>query len=166
MSFRTRRVIFMTPFYMLFEFFLLKYIFLLLGGVNDVYVMLIAIFIGLLHLVPMFFEAKKSRIITRFLSAIDGVWMWASVMFLIEILALYLIGNFISISREINVILLAIVPILGVYNYYKAHKLVVNEKTLTLSNLTRDINIVHFSDVHFGSVRHKSVICQVADKRT
>ena len=122
MSFRTRRVIFMTPFYMLFEFFLLKYLFLLLGGINDVYIILVAILIGLLHLLPMFFEAKKSRVITRFLSTVDGVWMWASVMFLIEILVLYLLGNFITLSSEINAILLAIVPILGVYNYYKAHK--------------------------------------------
>lgn len=164
MSFRTRRVIFITPFYMLFEFFLLKYLFLLLGGINDVYIILVAILIGLLHLLPMFFEAKKSRVITRFLSTVDGVWMWASVMFLIEILVLYLLGNFITLSSEINAILLAIVPILGVYNYYKAHKLKVNEKTLTLSNLSRDIDVVHFSDVHFGSVRHKSIIRQVVDK--
>jgi len=164
MSFRTRRVIFITPFYMLFEFFLLKYLFLLLGGINDVYVAVLAIFMGSLHLVPMFFEARKSRRITRFISAVDGVWMWASLMFLIDVLVLYLLGNFIHVSAEINAILLAIVPILGVYNYYKAHKLVVNEKTLTLPNLPRDINIVQFSDVHFGSVRHKSIIRQVVDK--
>ena len=35
MSFRTRRVLFITPFYMLFEFFLLKYIFFLFGGMDD-----------------------------------------------------------------------------------------------------------------------------------
>ena len=71
---------------------------------------------------------------------------------------------FIPLSFEIRVILLAIVPILGVYNYYKAHKLVVNEKTLKLDNLKYDINIVHLSDVHFGSVRHKKIIRQISDK--
>lgn len=164
MSFRTRRVIFSTPFYIIFEFFLLKYIFLLIGGVSDTIVIFLALLIGPLRLVPMFFEAKKSRRVTRFLSAIDGIWMWASLLFLIDILIIYLINMFVSTTVEVNAVLLAIVPILGVYNYYKAHKLVVNEKELVLDNLSRDINIVHLSDVHFGSVRHKSIIRQVADK--
>lgn len=164
MSFRTRRVIFSTPFYIIFEFFLLKYIFLLIGGVSDTIVIFLALLIGPLRLVPMFFEAKKSRMVTRFLSAIDGIWMWASLLFLIDILIIYLINMFVSTTVEVNAVLLAIVPILGVYNYYKAHKLVVNEKELVLDNLSRDINIVHLSDVHFGSVRHKSIIRQVADK--
>ena len=164
MSFRTRRVIISTPFYMVFEFFLLKYTFLLLGGCDDVYVMILALLIGMLRLVPMFFEARKSTVPGRFLTTVDGVWMWVSLMLLIDILIIYILGMFITLSFEIKVALLAIVPILGVYNYYKAHKLVVNEKTLKLENLTHDINIVHLSDVHFGSVRHKEIIRQIADR--
>lgn len=164
MSFRTRRVLISTPFYMVFEFFLLKYMFLLLGGGSDIYIMMMVLLIGLLRSVPMFFEAKKSTILGRFLTAVDGVWMWASLMFLIDILIIYLIDMFIPLSFEIRAILLAIVPVLGVYNYYKAHKLVVNEKTLKLDNLKHDINIVHLSDVHFGSVRHKKIIRQISDK--
>ncbi|MEE0025860.1 metallophosphoesterase [Methanobrevibacter sp.] len=164
MSFRTKRVLISTPFYMVFEFFLLKYMFLLLGGCNDIYIMMMVLLIGLLRSVPMFFEAKKSTIPGRFLTAVDGVWMWASLMFLIDILIIYLIDMFIPLSFEIKIILLAVVPILGVYNYYKAHKLVVNEKTLKLDNLKHDINIVHLSDVHFGSVRHKKIIRQISDK--
>lgn len=164
MSFRTRRVLFITPFYMLFEFFLLKYIFLLIGGVNDIYLLILTLLIGLNHFVPMIFEAKKSRKITRFLSTVDGIWMWASVLFLIDIIIIYIIGSFISLPLIVNALLLAIVPILGVYNYYKAHKLVVNEKTLIFENLPRDINIAHLSDVHFGSVRHKKIIEDVALK--
>ncbi len=164
MSFRAKRVIISTPFYMVFEFFLLKYTFLLLGGCKDIYIIILVLLIGLLRLVPMFFEAKKSTAPGRFLTTVDGVWMWASLMFLIDILIIYLIGKFMPLSFEINAILLAIVPILGVYNYYKAHKLVVNEKTLKLKNLDHDINIVHLSDVHFGSVCHKKIIRQIADK--
>ena len=163
MSFRTKRIIFITPFYMLFEFFLLKYIFLLLGGVDDIYLLILTLFIGLNHFIPMFFEAKKSRKITRFLSTIDGVWMCTSVYFLIDILIVYLIGLFVDLSFEINLILLAIVPVISIYNYYKAHKLVIHEKTLNIPELGRDINIAHLSDVHFGSVRHRQIIRQVAD---
>ena len=165
MSFRSRRVIFSTPFYMIFEFFLLKYTFLLLGGISDAYlVLMVILFIGCLRLIPLFTEAKKSRKFTRFLSTLDGVWMWVSLILLIDIVVIYIINVFVSLPVIVNAVFLAIVPVLGVYNYYKAHKLVVNEQTLTLDNLPRDINIVQMSDIHFGSVRHREIIRQVVDK--
>jgi hypothetical protein len=56
------------------------------------------------------------------------------------------------------------VPLLGVYNYWKAHQLVVHEKTIVLDNLEHDINIAHLSDIHFGSVRHRKIIRDVSEK--
>ena len=164
MSFRTRRVLISTPFYMIFQFFLLKYIFLLIGDVNDACLIFLSIFVGFIRCIPMFFETKKSTGLGRLLSTVDGVWMWASLMFFIDILVIYLIRMFITIPKPFIYILLAIVPILGIYNYYKAHKLVVNEKVLRIDNLTQDVNIVHLSDVHFGSVRHKEIIHKIALK--
>lgn len=164
MSFRTRRVLVSTPFYMLYEFFLLKYIFLLLGGIGDVHILFLTVMIGLIRFVPALFEERKSRKVTRFLSTVDGIWMWASVMFLIDILIIYLIGSFARLSFEMNLLMLAVVPVLGAYNYWKAHRMVVNEKTIVLDNLEHDINIAQMSDVHFGSVRHRQVISQIASK--
>lgn len=164
MSFRSRRIIFVTPFYVLFEFFLIKYILLLIMDINDFYIFLLAIGIGLLRLVPMFLEAKKSTFIGRFLTTVDGVWMWASLLFLIDILIIYALGRFVELPYILILLLLSMVPILGAYNYYKAHKLVVNKKTLELDNLSEDISIVHLSDVHFGSVRHHEIIEKIAGK--
>ncbi|WP_406533903.1 metallophosphoesterase [Methanobrevibacter sp.] len=164
MSFRTRRVLFITPFYMLFQFFLLKYLFLLFGGVDDMYLALITIATGLIHCGPMFFESKKSTVFGRFLANVNGIWMWASVMFLIDLIVIHLIGKFITLPFSIICIMIAVVPILGIYNFYKAHKLVINEKTLVLDNLTREINIAHMSDIHFGSVHHKEIVQNVAEK--
>ena len=164
MSYRTRRIIFITPFYVLFQFFLLKYIFLLFGGVEDIHLIRMAVIIGLIHLLPMFFEAHKSTVFGRFLSNLDGIWMWASVMFLIDIAAIYIVGIFVQIPQAVIYALLAIVPVLGAYNYYKAHNLVVHEKTLKVDNLSREISIIHLSDVHFGSSRHKAIISQIANK--
>ena len=147
MSFRTRRVLFTAPFYALFQFFLLKYIFLLIANVGDMELIIASVLLGLFRCIPMFFEEKKSTVIGRFLQTLDGIWMWASVMFFIDIYCL-----------------LGIVPILGVYNYYNAHKLVVNEETLKFNNLARDINMVHLSDVHFGAVRHKEIIAQITNR--
>ena len=112
----------------------------------------------------MFFEAKKSTFVGRFLTTVDVVWMWASLMYLIEVLAIYIIKMFVAIPQNIILPLLLLVPILGAYNFYKAHKLVINEKTIELDNLREEINIVHLSDVHFGSVRHKEIIKLIADK--
>lgn len=164
MSFRTRRVIFMTPFYMLFYFFLLKYTFELLGGLWDGYVLLLTILLGLLNVVPMLYEANKSRRVTRFLSTIYGVWMWAAVMCSIDIILIYIMGLFINIPQYVILALLFFIPLLGIYNYYKAHKLVVNEKTLEFDYLDEEINIAHLSDIHFGSVRHKQIIEDVSLK--
>lgn len=149
---------------MLFEFYLLKYIFLLFGGLNDAYLLAITVLLGLLHCMPMFFEAKKSTPVGRLLSTADGVWMWASVMFLIDIVIIYVIGQFVNLPFLIIVLMLAVVPLLGIYNYYKAHKLIVKEKIIKLENLSHEINIVHMSDVHFGSVRHREIIQKIADK--
>lgn len=164
MSFRTLRVLFTAPFYALFQFFLLKYVFLLIADVGDVELIVASVLLGLLRCIPMFFEEKKSTVFGRFLQTIDGIWMWASVMLFIDIVIIYIVGCFVNIPKLIIYCLLGIVPILGVYNYYKAHKLVVNEETLKFNNLARDINIVHLSDVHFGSVRHKEIIAQIANK--
>ncbi len=60
MSFRTKRVFIATPFYMLFEFFLLKYLFLLFGGVKDVYLFIATLLLGGLQCIPMIFEEQKS----------------------------------------------------------------------------------------------------------
>lgn len=164
MSFRKKRIIFITPFYMIFQFFLLKHLLLLFGVVVDEYSIILTVLIGVIHCIPMFFEAKKSTIIGRFLTTIDGIWMWMSLMFLLDIIIIYLIRMFITLPFKVILGLILIVPILGIYNFYKAHKLVINEETLKIDNLYRDINIVHLSDVHFGSVRHKKIIKQIANK--
>jgi hypothetical protein len=134
------------------------------GGVKDEYIVIVSLIIGLNRFIPMIFESRKSRALTRFLTTIDGVWMWASLLFLIDILIIYIIGSFITLPLVVILILLLIVPLLGVYNYWKAHQLVVHEKTIVLDNLEHDINIAHLSDIHFGSVRHRKIIRDVSEK--
>ena len=49
MNFTSKRALLIAPFYMLFEFFLLKYIFLLVGGIDEAYILILTLFIGLIH---------------------------------------------------------------------------------------------------------------------
>lgn len=136
MSFRTRRVIIMTPLYMLFEFFLLKYLFSLFYPLDDLVLILITIIIGVLHIAPMLGEEKKSRFITRLLTEISAIWMWTSLMFLIDIIVIYALGHLTNFNLSF---LLLLVPLIAIYAYYKAHKLVINEKTIKLDNLRNDV---------------------------
>ena len=164
MSFRTRRVLMSTPLIAIFEFFLMKYLFLLFGGLDDSYLLLLTILFVLLNTVPMFFEEKKSRFITRALDEISGFWIWMSLFFFFDILFIYILGAFVEIPFYIIVALLLLVPIITIYSYWHAHKIIVHEKTIELDNINQDINILHLSDVHYGSIRHKKHILDLANK--
>ncbi|WP_295619164.1 hypothetical protein [uncultured Methanobrevibacter sp.] len=155
MSFRTRRVILSTPFLMLYEFFLMKYLFLLFGGLEDVYLILLTILFGVFKIVPMFFEEKKSRPITRFLEHISSFWIFMSLFVLFDLILIYAIGAFVKLPIYVIVLLLLLVPLITIYSYWHAHKIIIHEKTIELDNINQDIDIVHLSDVHFGSIRHK-----------
>ena len=164
MSFRTRRVLMSTPLIAIFEFFLMKYLFLLFGGLDDSYLLLLTILFVLLNTVPMFFEEKKSRFITRALDEISGFWIWMSLFFFFDILFIYILGTFVEIPFYIIVALLLLVPIITIYSYWHAHKIIIHEKTIELDKINQDINIVHLSDVHFGAIRHKKIISDLRDK--
>lgn len=86
---------------------------------------------------------------------------WASLMFLIDIIVIYVLGQFIELDLSVRILMLLVVPLIGVYAYWKAHKLVINEKTITLPNIENEINIAHLSDVHFGAFRYKKIITQI-----
>lgn len=164
MSFRTKRVLMSTPLIAIFEFFLMKYLFLLFGGLDTVHLILLTLLFVLLNTVPMFFEEKKSRLITRTLDEISGFWIWMSLFFFFDILFIYIIGSFVELPFYIVVALLLLVPVITVYSYWHAHKMIVHEKTIELDNINQEINILHLSDVHYGSIRHKKHILDLASK--
>ncbi len=152
-----------TPFFMIINFLILKYLFLLFGGISDLYLILIALVSGIFHLCPMLFEEKKSRVWSRFLTEINSIWTWFLFFFVFAMIIIYSAKYLLNISFYLVCIILAIVPFLGIYNYYHAHKLVIKERTIELDNLKEEINIVHFSDVHFGSIRHKKIIKDIGN---
>jgi hypothetical protein len=164
MDFRTRRVLFSTPLYMIFEFFVLKYLFLLYGGLDDLYTVIIVLILGCMQIVPMLFEKTKSRKLTRFVANIFGIWEWFLVMLFIYLLIVNIAGLFITLPRTVIIMLLAMIMIIGIYAYYNAHRIVVKEKILEFDNLDEEYNIVHLSDVHFGSIRHRQIIDDIKDK--
>lgn len=164
MSFRTKRVFMSTPLIAIFEFFLMKYLFALFGGLDDVYIFLLTVLFVILNTVPMLFEERKSRFITRLLDEISGFWIWMSLFFFFDIVLIYILGTFMELPFYIIAILLLLVPIITIYSYHHAHKIIIHEKTIELDNINEDINIIHLSDVHYGSIRHKKHILDLASK--
>lgn len=164
MSYRTRRVLFSAPFFAILEFFLLRFIFSLFGGINDIYLLIIVLLLFLLQVMPMFFEEKKSSAVGRLFSTIFGVWEWFLVMLLIDALLIFIINMFVAIPTEGVLVSFMIITLIGIYAYYNAHTITVKEKTLEFDNLDNEYAIAHLSDVHFGSVRHEQIIKDLSEK--
>lgn len=149
---------------MIFEFFLIKYLLKLFGGIDEKYIILIILIFGILNIIPTILEDKKSHIITRTLDKITKIWIWFSLFILFDIVIIYILSVFININKIFIYLSLILILIIGFYNIYKAYNLVINERTIELENLDEEIKIVHLSDIHFGSIRHGEIIDKISNK--
>ncbi|RAP53413.1 MAG: metallophosphatase [Methanosphaera sp. rholeuAM270] len=164
MSFRTRRVLMGAPFYALISFFVLNYVLSYYTMVNIFQLLFLVLLLFCIQTLPMLFEEKKSTPIGRFFSKVSGIWQWLLVMLLIYSVVLFILSFIINIPVLIVSIILLTIPVIGIYSFFKAHRIVVKEKVLEFENLESEFNIVHLSDVHFGSIRHKKIIRDLSDK--
>lgn len=164
MNFQKHRMLVGIPFFVIINFFILKYTILLFReSFNEWYLLILAIFLGILHILPIIFESDKSTILGRFISKIMGVWTWILMFLTMDVVAIYILDYVFTLPVWSRCIILAIVPVLTIYNYYHAHNLKINEQIIELDDLAEEINIVHFSDVHFGSIRHREIIEKLAN---
>jgi predicted MPP superfamily phosphohydrolase len=106
----------------------------------------------------MFIEERKSTYIGRLSSTVYGVWEWVLVMLLIYLIIIYVLKSLFVIPLFMISLFLLTIPLIGIYAYYNAHKIVVKERLLTFEKLDKEYNIIHLSDVHFGSIRHETII--------
>lgn len=163
MDFRTRRILFGTPFFMIYEFFTLKYLSNLFVSFNDLYLIPVIILLEATRIIPTFTERNKSTKMGRFLSTFYGVYEWFLVMFLFYLILMHIIGLVTAQPRIIYVVSLGILILIGVYAYIHAHKIIVKKRILEFDDVDAEYNIIHLSDVHFGSIRHKEIIEDIAD---
>ena len=97
MSFRTRRVILSSPLILILVFFVMKYLFLLFGGLDDSYLILLTGIFAVFRIGSMLLEEKKSRRFTRILDEISQIWLWLSFFFAMDLAIIYGIGSFIEL---------------------------------------------------------------------
>ncbi|MDO5849657.1 MAG: metallophosphoesterase [Methanobacteriaceae archaeon] len=163
MNFQKHRMLIGIPFLVIINFFVIKYTTLLFAEINEWYILIIALILGILKILPLIFESEKSTKLGRFLSKMMGVWSWVWMFLAMDVTAIYILDYVFTLPFWLILAILAIVPILTVYNYYHAHKLIIHDRVIELNNLAEDVNIVHFSDVHFGSIRHREIIKKIAN---
>lgn len=123
---------------------------------------LVLILIALSRLISMEIERHKTNKLTQILTEINNFWLWASFMYLFEIIFFYIIGIFIELSHITKIALILLILVLGFIGYYIAHHNYIRGYELYLTEKTnansKPVTIIHISDIHYGSmVRQNSL---------
>jgi predicted MPP superfamily phosphohydrolase len=163
------RFLTMAPFlsiiYTIFIYFLISTISNLFGGLPLIEIIFLTLLIVLVNIVSMGIEALKSNLITRFLLSISEVFKWMALMYGILTLIIYMVGIFINFPINLLIIIyLTIVPILTIYAYINANRIIIKEHALKIDNLNDEVTIAHISDLHIGSIRNKKLLKNLVSK--
>ena len=151
--------------YTLFLYFLVGAIANLFYGISFSYQILIPFFIGSFTLLSIVIELKKSNFITRSMMEIAEIVKWMFLFYGFLTLAIYIINIAIKIPTEIITLLfLTIVPILAIYAYIKGHKIKIKSYDVKIANLSDEIELIHISDLHIGSIRNKGLLKNIVTK--
>jgi len=86
-------------------------------------------------------------------------------MYLILSIATYIVLSIVKIPiNYLIIIYITIIPLISIYGYIKANKIKINEHNLFIKNLKEELSIIHFSDVHIGSIRGKKLLKNIVSK--
>lgn len=103
---------------------------------------------------------------TSFVELIGGIFLYfytfAIVYLLFHIIASY-VPNYEMYKVQIFIGYFVIVGILSIIGYHRAHDIRVNTYTLQNQNVTKNIKILMFSDIHLSQVSKKDIIKKIAD---
>jgi predicted MPP superfamily phosphohydrolase len=146
------------------------FIYILLIAISNLFqaeinILLLTLAIGLSNYLSLAIESIKSNIITRFTSSLTEVIKWIALMYGFLTLVVYIIQLAILIPKNILILIyLTIVPILAIYAYINAHRIIIIEHELKIKNLKEEIKILHLSDLHIGSIRNTKLMENVVLK--
>ena len=89
MNFQKSRMLIGIPFFVIINFFILKYTILLFREeFNEWYLLILAIFLGILHILPIIYESDKSTVLGRFVAKTMGVWTWILMFLAMDVVQL------------------------------------------------------------------------------
>lgn len=78
---------------------------------------------------------------------------------------LYLISYFVIIPKIITISIYLVVFLIGFYAYYNAHKIKVIRIWIRNWKLKEELNIIHISDIHYGTYRNQGLLKKIVEKR-
>lgn len=146
-------------------FCLLNYASYLFYPVSGTEALIITILISSIQLLCIYVEFVRSNPITRFCIRVLGSLMWFAFMILTLSIAIFLIDSLIfTIPIAINRLFIIVLCVIFIYGYYNAHNPQITERTIYLDNLDEEINLIHISDIHIGSIRTPDILKKVISK--
>ncbi|MCF0225824.1 MAG: metallophosphoesterase [Methanobrevibacter sp.] len=112
----------------------------------------------------IYVEFINSNVITRFIVEVLDSLIWFGLMFLLLSILLVILHLFIVTPIILRRILIILIILLFIYGYYNSHNPRITERTLYLNNLDEEIDIIHLSDIHIGSVRREGLLKKISKK--
>lgn len=149
----------------IFYFLLLKYASYLFYPLTDFEAFIIVAVLAVLEIVAVYVEFRKSNHLSRFAITVLDSLKWFAIMIAVLSAIIFLV-NVALIKTPIvyNRFALVLVIALFIYGYYNGHNPQIVERTIYLDNLEEDIDIIHISDIHIGSVRTPDILKKVVSK--
>jgi len=151
--------------YTIFLYFLIGAIANLYDGISFIYQISISLIICALTIIPVAIEIRKSNFITRSIMEITESVKYMFLLYGGLTLAIYIIQIAIKIPAEIITLLfLTVVPIVAIYAYINAHRIKIKPYNLKIANLSEEVEIIHISDLHIGSIRNERLLKNIVAK--
>lgn len=168
MNFPKKRFLFKISqqlFLSIFYFCLLNYASHLFYPLSTLDCLIIVICLTVIEITMVYVEFVRSNPISRFCIELLDSLNWFSLMILFLVLAIA-IFNFLAFPTPIfyNRLLLILVVGIFIYGYYNAHNPQITERTLYMDDLDEEIDIIHLSDIHVGSIRTPSILKKIVAK--
>ncbi|MDO5848139.1 MAG: metallophosphoesterase [Methanobrevibacter sp.] len=132
---------------------------------NDLECLAVSLTLSVLNVVCVYIEFVNSNGITRFIVEVLDSLNWVALMYLFLAIAILLFNYFVcTTSLFCNRLSLLLIVGLFIYGYYNAHTPKITERTLYLKNLQEEIDIIHLSDIHVGSIRRQGLLKKLSKK--
>jgi len=120
--------------------------------------------ITIFMLVSQYFFSMGTNEIGRIINIISSFWLVSLVCMVLSLAVSDFIYLFIKIKPSIRALLsLGLFTVIMIYGIANAYSLKVNEVTIPIKGLTKEIRAVHISDIHLGNYRGEKYLNKIVN---
>ncbi|NYB51437.1 MAG: metallophosphoesterase [Methanobacteriaceae archaeon] len=126
---------------------------------------IIMIIAALSYPLATFIERIVSNSLTRIFYTAASAWMGISFYLLFFLIIYLVISFFFHIPRESTGITIAVLTtLISAYSIYNSYLLKINHIEIPIDGLKEDLNAVHLSDIHIGSIRNSGYMQRIVNE--